>query len=531
MLLFAFGTKANNLTISNVSYLANDQIQFTVTWNNSWNINVGPANRDAAWIVFKYQDCTTPLSSPGVDTLRRWQHIALSAVTADHTSTGDFTHDVPADGMGILVYKSATGISPTVTGTVIVKLASAIAGLTANSINVQILGFEVVYVPQASFVFNVNGAANVTSTAQTANIASTDNINLALNYPSGFAPFYCMKYEITQHQYMTFLNSLDITQQAERVQNRTDIVGNYAFTGTFNGSVGNNTTTSSYRNGIRVQTVANYNTGTPAVFGMDMNGNNTYNEAGDGLHTAANYLSWDDLTAFLDWIALRPMTEMEYEKACRGTNTFIPNEYAWGGLGLISSMALDNLSASNESYPPAQTTIIENAYVINSTNNIGVSNLNSLLTNSNGPARVGFASNSNSTYRESSGGSYYGIMDMTGNVWEQCVGLYSNPNAAINFPYTGTYVPNPAYIPGFPGLNLSLHGNGMISSAGHADVTGWAGAPSTIIRGGSFYSPNTEGRVSDRSNRGIHTNSLGISTISNNYNYFEIGGRGVRSAP
>ena len=32
------------------------------------------------------------------------------------------------------------------------------------------------------------------------------------------------------------------------------------------------------------------------------------------------YISWPDLLAYADWAALRPITELEYEKAARGVD-------------------------------------------------------------------------------------------------------------------------------------------------------------------------------------------------------------------
>jgi formylglycine-generating enzyme required for sulfatase activity len=42
-----------------------------------------------------------------------------------------------------------------------------------------------------------------------------------------------------------------------------------------------------------------------------------------------NILSWFDVAAYLDWAALRPMTELEFEKVCRGPENRIAGEYAW----------------------------------------------------------------------------------------------------------------------------------------------------------------------------------------------------------
>ena len=43
-----------------------------------------------------------------------------------------------------------------------------------------------------------------------------------------------------------------------------------------------------------------------------------------------NYVSFTDGLAFTDWAALRPITELEYEKAARGPSEPIDAEFVWG---------------------------------------------------------------------------------------------------------------------------------------------------------------------------------------------------------
>ena len=43
-------------------------------------------------------------------------------------------------------------------------------------------------------------------------------------------------------------------------------------------------------------------------------------------HTGIRWLSWADSAAYMAWAGLRPMTELEYEKAMRGPRRPVPDE-------------------------------------------------------------------------------------------------------------------------------------------------------------------------------------------------------------
>ena len=128
-------------------------------------------------------------------------------------------------------------------------------------------------------------------------------------FPLGFNAFYCMKYEITTAQYVAFLNTLTYNQQL-RLQEDPNTTPPTSIKGTVMNA----------RHGysIEVNTPGVSTTSlTPAVYGNDANNNNTYDEADDGLALPVS-IRIKDFLSFLDWAALRPMTEFEYEKACRG---------------------------------------------------------------------------------------------------------------------------------------------------------------------------------------------------------------------
>jgi formylglycine-generating enzyme required for sulfatase activity len=283
-----------------------------------------------------------------------------------------------------------------------------------------------------------------------------------------------MKYEISQGDYRDFLNTLTYTQQTSRAVNVTSIAGTAALSNT-------------NRNGIDIQTSGVAATFTPAVYGSNLNGNSTYNEAADGEWIACNFLSWMDGCAYMDWAGLRPMTELEFEKACRGDQVPVAGEYAWGSISITGATGISNGGANNETFAGANC-----AY----NNNVNVQ----------GPLRVG-AFAGGATTRDQAGATFYGIMEMSGNLWERAVTI-GNADGR-----------------GFTGV----HGNGRLSAAGHANQTSWpglssgevTGASGSGIRGGDWYNDASYARVSDR--------YYAANTFT--FRYSNFGFRGVRVFP
>jgi formylglycine-generating enzyme required for sulfatase activity len=288
-----------------------------------------------------------------------------------------------------------------------------------------------------------------------------------------------MKYEVSQEQYVKFLNSLSFNQQVGRTNiSPASAIGSWPI---------QNASPNNARNGIRIMTPGVATT-TPAVYGCDLNVNGTFNEAADGQNIACNWLSWQDLMTYLDWVGLRPMTEMEYEKVCRGSGVpAVANEYAWGSTNLLqaTSGALTNGGQGSE---------------VSTASGNGLCAFGSSNSTTFGPLRCGFSAGA-ATNRVQAGASFYGVMDMTGNVFEQCVGGY-------NFNFSS-----------FNGLN----GDGTISANGFFNTANWpisgGGQSGGIARGGSFNSGVNELKISDR------------GTMTNNFNQSKqavVGGRGVR---
>jgi formylglycine-generating enzyme required for sulfatase activity len=161
------------------------------------------------------------------------------------------------------------------------------------------------------------------------------------------------------------------------------------------------------------------------------------------------------------------MTELEYEKACRGPNIPVPGEYAWGTAEITSNYySVSDEGTSQEGIATGYSLTVGNAHY------------GSLLSLS-GPSRVGiFAANILNTGRVSSGSGYYGALELTGNLWEHMVTMGNSSGRQY----------------------LAVHGDGIISEAGAADVPDWPHFLYNFsgLRGGSWYDNPFDPRLSDR---------------------------------
>lgn len=475
--------KANNLAISNVKLKGQDVanhfslIEFDISWDNSWRISTGPSNWDAAWVFAKYR----------LKSQTTWNHALLNWV--DGTGSGD-GHTEPANvniassndngsgnAYGVFIYHDTDMNQGSVNYTgVQLRWEYGDNGLANDdSVELYVFAIEMVYVPQGNFYVGSGGTETgafytYPTTTNPYQITSENAISVGTTagnlyyspgahigdqsgpipaaYPKGYKAFYCMKYEITQGQYVAFLNNLTTAQAHTR---KYTITGKrYAITGS---SPGNYTTTNPY--------------------------------------VACNYLSWADVAAYLDWAALRPMTELEFEKSCRGTSAPVANEYAWGTTTIASSAyTLSNAGANDETITTGYSTTAGNVLY------------SSTIGSINGPIRSGiFAANSNNTGRVTAGSSYYGIMELSGNMWERTVTVGNTTGRA----FTGT------------------NGNGSLDASGNADVTNWPNstASGSGFRGGIWTSNATFLCLSNRSFPAFTYINRGMDT----------GGRGVRVAP
>ncbi len=469
---------ANNISISNLSLTGKNttdhytMVRFDISWENSWRTSTVESNWDAAWFFVKYR------VAGGA-----WQHAWLdesghtaptgSTITPGLLTPGAAFNATANPGLGAFIYRSANGAASTFTKTgVELRWNYGANGVTdGDVVEIKVFAIEMVYVPQSEFTVGSGGAESgsftngswtsgatvslsiasesaLTIAQSTGNLWGTSGSGnntigsagtLAAAFPKGYRAFYCMKHEISQQGYVDFLNSLTETQASARYPVQT-----------------------TNRFGISVASGV-YSTANPYV--------------------SCNFLSWPDVAAYLDWSGLRPMTELEFEKACRGTATPVANEYAWGNATAAAANNITDGGAINET-----------------TNTSGANAVFNNQANVQGPLRTGVFATGAST-RLQAGDTYYGIMEMSGNVWERPVTVGNETGRG----FTGT------------------HGDGMLNGSGFADAASWpdetgAGAG---YRGGAWLQTDIMMRVSDRTNAALSSGSAAA----------DHGGRGVRTQP
>jgi formylglycine-generating enzyme required for sulfatase activity len=484
---------ANNIQITNVSVVrANNTIKFDVSWDNGWRSST-LNNWDAAWVFFKYKE------SNG-----QWRHIFLlnagNNITPSGFSVSLGTNPPTIGGFGAFLYRSAAGYG----STIINNVELGILPNNASGIyDIKAFAIEMVYVPTSPFY-----AGDATSSNSYTSFLGDpiDNgftyINDPLTgflsglgstqFPYGYNAFYCMKYELSQGGYRDFLNTLSFSEQ----QSSTAIAPS--------ASVGSYALSSTNRNNIKIK-IAGVSPNTAAEYACDANGNGIYDELADGENIACNFLNWPDQARYLAWSGLRPLTELEYEKAGRGIQFSVANEYAWGNAQIpISAIAsiyvLTNPNQNNEIVSNGTTAPVGNA-------NFTVTYPNSPF---NGPLRNGIFATATSN-RITSGASFYGVMELSGNLWERVI-TTANPNGRnFNGTHGGGYLIS-SFLSSWPGYDA-------VSNS----ISGTVPATGIIYRGGSWNTVASFLRISDRA--GLLVNDANTIRAS------DVGVRGCRTAP
>lgn len=449
----------NNLQISGITVNQSTKIvSFTVSWENSWRVTSAPSNWDAVWVFVKFKACSASSATA-------FTHGVLTSITADHSLTGvEAMSSVNWNGSSGITESAVQGTTLDFTDGIMLRRNSLgsgsyssnvslkISNLPASGIDIttKVYGIEMVYVPKSDFYIGDGastsyrfGSTNVATTStpvlitsayetapSTFSCVTSVGVNIPAAWPKGNYGFYLMKYEITQGAYMEFLNSITTTAAAAKYP------GNY----------------NSWRN-VLYGASGNYSTMRP--------------------DRAQNSLNWNDVSAFLDWACLRPITETEYEKACRGTNNAVGNEYAWGNLTLNAATTFSGGEDGTETFTGGNCNYSWGTFIGGDAGN--------------GPCRVGiFATNSSD--RTSAGAGYYGAMELSGNVWETVIGLSTaTPTANI---FTRTWG---------DGTVDATTGSHNTSTWPIATYAGGASYGNIVgARGGDCYSASSYLIVSDR---------------------------------
>ncbi len=503
-----FVSYANNVQVTNVTLKGQNTtegyttVQFDLSWENSYHINDGIQEFwDAAWIFIKYK----------VGDSDKWEHATLSAT--GHLVSSDATLELPTDMMGAYIYTKAVTNQPVNNNWQGIELRwdYGTDGVSENAlVDVKVFGIEMVYVPTSKFWI---GDGTYNSSFHTANtpivtgdfdkypyqilsedaltLGGTDtmsigtNNNYAMNcpcagddfsttvvkqllsgFPKGYNAFYCMKYELTQAQYVEFLNTLNRTQQQTNTNSdisQDNVPDSWVMVG-YGGSGGYPPS----RNAITCPSSGNGTTD-PIIF------TTSYKEI------PCNFLTWEMGLAYSDWAGIRPMTELEYEKACRGIFEPVANEIATGkspntqrNWQILSGTAgKENETIQNIPPNPFQPAGYMNHFSKATNMTYNSTDANPVLK-VHGPLRSGILAASNFDLtdnftvndvvtRDRAGATMYGIMEMTGNLCEPAIFVGNEDHR----------------------LFIGDNGDGEIDTNGLADNLDW---PHTFpyYRGGSW---------------------------------------------
>ena len=521
---------ANHLTFDNFEVVSTDEASNTITfsadihWDNSWRT---VTNYDAVWVFLKYS----------TDAGLTWGHARMSSSgsnPAGFSAPADFEIVVPDDRMGFFLQRTDLNTGDASAQKVQFVWDYGQDGLTdaqamaANTIN-RVFGVEMVYVPQGAFyagdgasnstyrfkegnsdndpwyiqnenaITTTNSASNgfyYTSTGASGEDATGSIFLLPSSYPKGYKGFYLMKYELTEGQWVSFFNTLSPAQKVNR-----DI-------------------TSSVEGGKNSDGVVTRNT-------IAWDSSKPFSDATTQRpDRPVSYISWPDMCAYADWAGLRPITELEYEKAARGSDISpVPNEFAWGKDSFNEALA-------NEIYPDADEDGSEQ--IFDGGANI---NRNALSWTSGdgrtggpaegqaGPLRVGIFAES-STNRATSGAGYYGNMELSGNLSEMVVTLgNSKGRQFLGSEGDGTL----STLSGYEGNATNADWPGIDPTDAARGVTGTVGSG---YRGGDFQT--TDGKVyqiSTRTYAAKDADSAGKNQRFDATAGIYAGGRLARTAP
>jgi formylglycine-generating enzyme required for sulfatase activity len=417
------------------------KIQLDISWEEAWKNDV---NCDGVWVFVKFR------VGDGL-----WKHAVLK-----EQSPGDFDYNdqtppgfskgvkgtsaemgmwVPGTKMGAFIFRTdgEGDVSSNKVTLIWDSVQSGVKRGNFKQIQARVFGAEMVYVPQGPhyvgdpkgpngpknclFTYPDNGAYLIDSEKAISvdakdgclyckqdNDRSRDETPFAIpdEFPKGYRSFWYMKYELNSRQYVDFLNTLTRKQQQTHVRSdiSADVIENYY--------VMTNTNVEKFRQSIVCQK-RGHGTEKPITF-------YTYAPA-----RACNAVAWGDVAAYAAWAGLRPITELEFEKACRGPEKAVAGECAWGSNEIGQAETFDGPDGSGYEKKVPTTGLVNACY------GCGIAPFDAAAGKTKpdnpgfeGPVSCGLFSNSRHegiAKRLNDGASYYGIMELSGNLWEVCV--------------------------------------------------------------------------------------------------------------
>ena len=420
--VWASDLKIENIRTVNRTDVLNTPVSviFDISWDNAW---YNDKNYDAVWVFMKY-------NGPWNNHVKIKQsgHKVIKNRIPDKQEP---TIEVSPEGTGFFIYppKNFRGDVSYKLQVIIDTDGKEVKWDKLKGLSVH--GIEMVYIPKGEFTIGspdeaaIKRASLYKSDANgkpegLVNIKSEGEIEVsqkdgALYYwsenaiyngdqkgpipsefPKGYDAFYIMKYELTQGQYVDFLNTLPDSWTYKRSP-----IGGKSY----------------YKNrgGIRL------------VDGIYV---------ADNPNRPLNYASFTDALAYTDWAALRPITELEYEKAARGPSKPIDAEFVWG----------------TNTYDDLERYVNEDGDLVYA-NGYNESKLND-------------------SNRSSFGASYYWVMDLSGSLWEKVITIGNPVGRAF----------------------IGSHGDGKLSF-GNATNEDWPKSDDEIggfgYRGGGYYEIGT----------------------------------------
>lgn len=412
-MLLAATLYAGNLKISDdVRVVGVNNNAFTLSlslsWDNAWQDDY---NFDAVWLFVKYRTQQDPA----------WKPLFFSQTGHQFTPQGDcLPGETGSEVVGLFVWpENPVNGKADLQCQVSCKIPD---GMTAqqienNALYFAVQGIEMVYIPAGAYYLGDGVSAGsfcAIDSSEPHLIVSEDavsltdlydsGLDLVAKYPKGYNGFFCMKTEITQGQYVNFLNLLSLSDQISLTNTYGMPEGRFIFDGNPDPGEAGSTSPQS-RNGIKLQKGLNEADEAPLIFMNDLNNNGIGGEDGDGQALACNFLSAEDIFSYCSWAGLRPLSELEYEKACRRLFPEYPRAgaYPWGwesGAVAITDAEIQHIGTLNEQ--------------VSGTGNINGGNQR------NSPVRGGAFAASGST-AQTAGASFWGVMEMAGNLKECCI--------------------------------------------------------------------------------------------------------------